>query len=165
MRPLAIGTLLISGALACIGQTGREPYTFFKESIGLDDAQIADIQHGKAVAKVLPTKTPSEVAVFGAVYVHASPEDYLKAAQNLNSLRSPVNKQVPILCSRAGEDRQFNGSQSIGGASQCVSETRLGSTHLDHIRFGCGTSLARDRTRDTLRSYKRSLCSRIENSR
>jgi hypothetical protein len=74
-----------------MGQTGREPYTFFKESIGLNDSQIADIQHGKAVVKVLPTKTPSEVAVFGAIYVHASPEDYLKAAQNLNSLRGSPN--------------------------------------------------------------------------
>jgi hypothetical protein len=74
-----------------MGQTGHEPYTFFKEFIGLKDDQIADMQHGKAVAKVLSTQTPSEVAVFGAVYVHASREDYLKAAQTLKSLRDSPN--------------------------------------------------------------------------
>jgi hypothetical protein len=85
------GALVISGALSCLGQTGREPYTFFKQFIGLTDDQIADVQHGKAVAKTLSTQTPSEVAVFGAIYVQASPEDYLKAAQNLNSLRDSPN--------------------------------------------------------------------------
>jgi antitoxin (DNA-binding transcriptional repressor) of toxin-antitoxin stability system len=59
-----------------MGQAGQEPHTFFKNFIGLTDDQIADMQHGKPVAKVLPTQTPSEVAVFGGVYIHASREDY-----------------------------------------------------------------------------------------
>jgi hypothetical protein len=91
MKTLGVGALLICGALSSMGQTSREPYTFFKESVGLKDDQIADIQHGKAVAKVLSTQTPSEVAVFGAVYINASPEDYLKASQNLDSLRKTPN--------------------------------------------------------------------------
>jgi hypothetical protein len=91
MKTALIGILLICGALLCVGQTSREPNTFFKETIGLNDQQIADIQHGKAVVKVLSTQTPAEVAVFGAVYVHSSVEDYLKAAQNLNSLRGSPN--------------------------------------------------------------------------
>src|SRR5271157_4312189 len=91
MRTLAVGALLISGILSCLGQTRHEPYTFFREFIGLEDDQIADIQEGKAVAKVLATQTPSEVAIFGAVYVHASVEDYLKAVKNLNNLRNLSN--------------------------------------------------------------------------
>jgi hypothetical protein len=91
MRSLAVDTILICAALSCAGQTNHEPYTFFKQSIGLQDDQIADIQRGKAVTKALSTKTPAEVAVFGAVYIHASIEDYLKAAQNVNSLRSSPN--------------------------------------------------------------------------
>jgi hypothetical protein len=73
-----------------MGQAGREPYTFFKQFIGLTDDQIADIQHGKAVAKALSTQ-PSEIAVFGAVYVNASPANYLKAVQSLDSLRGSPN--------------------------------------------------------------------------
>src|SRR5262249_53667878 len=43
------------------------------------------------VTKVLSTKTPDEVAVFGAVYINSSPEEYLKAAQNLDALRKSPN--------------------------------------------------------------------------
>ncbi len=91
MRFLAVCAFFICAALSCLGQASREPYTFFKQSIGLEDDEIADIQHGKAVTKALSTKTPAEVKVFGAVYVHASVQDYLKAAQDLNSLRSSPN--------------------------------------------------------------------------
>lgn len=91
MRPLAVGAFFIWAALSCAAQASPEPYTFFKQSIGLQDDQIADIKRGKAVTKALSTKTPAEVAVFGAVYIHGSVEDYLKAAQNLNSLRGSPN--------------------------------------------------------------------------
>jgi hypothetical protein len=91
MRTLVVSALLVCATLSCVGQTSREPYTFFSQFIHLEDAQITDIQNGKAVTKVLSTKTPDEVAVFGAVYIHASIEDYLKAAQNLNSLRGSPN--------------------------------------------------------------------------
>jgi hypothetical protein len=91
MRTFAVGALLIVGTLSSVGQTNREPYTFFKESIGLPEDQIAAIQQGKAVTKVLSTKTPLEVVVFGAIYIKASPEDYLKVAQSLDALRKSPN--------------------------------------------------------------------------
>jgi predicted RNase H-like nuclease len=91
MRSLVVDVLLMCAALSRAGQTNHEPYTFFKQSIGLSDDQIADIQRGKAVTKALSTKTPAEVAVFGAVYIHASIEDHLKDAQNVNSLRGSPN--------------------------------------------------------------------------
>lgn len=87
MKTSGAGALLIFGTFSCLGQTGHEPYTFFKEFIGLDGDQITDIRNGYAVAKVLSTETPSEVAVFGAVYIHASCEDYVNAAKNLTILR------------------------------------------------------------------------------
>ncbi len=87
LKVLAAGTLLICGTLSCMAQASPEPNTFFKQYIGLSDQQIADIQQGKAVTKVLSTQTPAEVAVFGAVYIHASPEDFVKAARNLKSRR------------------------------------------------------------------------------
>jgi hypothetical protein len=91
MKTLAAGALLIWGALLCVGQAGREPFTFFKESIGLADDQIAAIQSGKPVTKVISSKTPSEIAVFGVIYINASPEEYLKAAQNVDALRKSAN--------------------------------------------------------------------------
>jgi hypothetical protein len=91
MRALAVSVLLIYATIACLGQASHEPETFFKQYIGLQDDQITDIQHGKPITKVLSTPSPSEVAVFGAVYIRSSIEDYLKAAQNVNSLRSSPN--------------------------------------------------------------------------
>ena len=91
MRTLAVCALLICGTVSCVAQASHEPYTFFKESIGLQEDQITAIQHGKAVTKVLSTKTPDEVAVFGAIYINASPEEYLKAAQNVAALRKSPN--------------------------------------------------------------------------
>jgi|SRR5208282_2309026 len=72
-------------------QSHPEPGRFFKQYIGLKDDQIASIEHGKAVAQVLPTPAPSEVLVFGAVYINASSANYLKVAQDLDSLRSLPN--------------------------------------------------------------------------
>jgi hypothetical protein len=71
-----------------VSQTHREPYTFFKQYIGLNDDEIASIEAGKAVAKILPTPAPSEVIVFGAIHIDASPESYLKLMQNLHSFRN-----------------------------------------------------------------------------
>ena len=55
--------VLLACAVACHSQeTGL--YTFFKQNIGLNDSEIAGIEHGKAVAKVLDSPTPSQVFVF-----------------------------------------------------------------------------------------------------
>jgi hypothetical protein len=79
--------LLISGAgLPAIGQEA-EPYKFFREYVGLNDDQIAAIRRGKAIAKVMDSRTPDEVFVFGSVYVEATPESYLRFASNVDALR------------------------------------------------------------------------------
>ena len=74
-----------------LAQTVRQPQSFFKESVGLTDGQIASIQQGKTTARVLSTRSPSEIAVFGATFINASPEDYLAAMQNLDRLRKSPN--------------------------------------------------------------------------
>jgi hypothetical protein len=53
----------------------------------LSEDQIGAIRSGKAVAKVIESRTPNEVFVFGSVYVEASPESYLKLASDVNALR------------------------------------------------------------------------------
>jgi len=68
-------------------QRSDEPYRFFREFVGLSEDQIGAIRSGKAVAKVIESRTPDEVFVFGSVYVDASPESYLKLASDVNALR------------------------------------------------------------------------------
>jgi hypothetical protein len=64
-----------------------EPFKFFHDYVGLKEDQIAAIRNGKAVAKVLESRTPDEVFVFGSVYVQSTPEKYLKLASDIDELR------------------------------------------------------------------------------
>jgi hypothetical protein len=60
---------------------------FFRESIGLTDDQVAAIRSGKPVAKTMPSREPAEVFLFGAIYIHAAPESYVKFVRDFNRLR------------------------------------------------------------------------------
>ncbi len=64
-----------------------EPFKFFRDYVGLKEDQIAEIRNGKAVAKVMESRTPDEVFVFGSVYVQSTPEKYLKLASDMDALR------------------------------------------------------------------------------
>jgi hypothetical protein len=64
-----------------------EPLKFFRDYVGLKDDQIAAIRNGKAVAKVVESRTPDEVFVFGSVYVQSTPDKYLKLASDIDALR------------------------------------------------------------------------------
>jgi len=64
---------------------------FFREYVGLNNDQIAEIRAGKAVARILDSRTPDEVFVFGAVHVQSTPEDYLRLASDVDSLRKLPN--------------------------------------------------------------------------
>ena len=82
---LAVALLLIAPVTKAQGSD--EPYRFFREFVGLSEDQIAAIRSGKAVAKVIESRTPDEVFVFGSVYVEASPESYLRLASDVDALR------------------------------------------------------------------------------
>jgi len=82
---LAVPLLLMAPVTEADGPD--EPYRFFREFVGLSEDQIGGIRSGKAVAKVIESRTPDEVFVFGSVYVDASPESYLKLASDVNALR------------------------------------------------------------------------------
>ena len=64
---------------------------FFREYVGLNDEEIAQIRSGKAVAKILDSPTADKVFVFGAVYVQSNPDDYLRLASDVDSLRKLPN--------------------------------------------------------------------------
>ena len=56
-------------------------------TLGLTAAEVAAVDAGRPVAKVLPWGGPSEVYVFGAVHVEGRPETYLRAARDVRRLR------------------------------------------------------------------------------
>jgi hypothetical protein len=88
---LFLTALVIFAASSQGSDDTAEPNRFFREYVGLNDDQIATIRKGKALARVLESRTPDEVFVFGAVYVESTPEEYLKLASNIDSLRKLPN--------------------------------------------------------------------------
>jgi len=86
--PRVLLALLLSFAHspACHAQN-VEPLKFFSDYVGLKEDQIAAIRDGNAVAKVMESRKPDEVFVFGSVYVQSTPEKYLKLAADIHELR------------------------------------------------------------------------------
>jgi hypothetical protein len=84
----AILVTLIAGSTGlCRSQTSSELNTYFQQNVGLSQDQIAAIRGGQAVAKVAKSRIPDEIFVFGAIYVKAPPERYLKLAYDFDRLR------------------------------------------------------------------------------
>ena len=81
--------LIMTAAAPRPGFSQSNPHlqTFFRESVGLTEDQIAAIRKGQAVAKAVPSRTPAEIFLFGAVYIHADPEAYVLFAHDFDRLR------------------------------------------------------------------------------
>jgi hypothetical protein len=90
--PTAVLLFLIA-TTALIGSSQSNPdlRTFFRHDIGLTQDQIAAIRNGQPVAMIIPPRTPAEVFLFGAVYIHAVPESYLQFARDFDRLRKLPN--------------------------------------------------------------------------
>jgi hypothetical protein len=69
-------------------QANPDLRTYFKQDIGLSDDQIAAIRNGDAVSKNLRSRTPDEIFVFGAVYIKAEADSYLKFSRDFDRLRT-----------------------------------------------------------------------------
>src|SRR5208282_2070856 len=57
----------------------------------LSQDQITAIRNGQPVAKTMPSRTPAEVFLVGAIYIDAAPESYLKFARDFDRLRKLPN--------------------------------------------------------------------------
>lgn len=83
----ALLVLIVATVQPGAPQSNRDLQTFFRENIGLSQDQISAIRNGQPVAKALPSRNAAEVFLFGAVYIHAAPESYVKFAHDFDRLR------------------------------------------------------------------------------
>lgn len=85
-----LALLLLTAAVPTLARCQSNPdlENFFRDNIRLNSDQIALIDGGHAVAKALPSRTPAEVFLFGAVYIRATPRSYLNYATDFNRIRS-----------------------------------------------------------------------------
>lgn len=82
-----LSILIAAAALTTASQPNADLQTFFREDIGFTQDQIDDIRNGQPVTKALASRTPAEVFLFGAVYIHAAPESYVQFATDFDRLR------------------------------------------------------------------------------
>jgi hypothetical protein len=88
MRDLVfVVALLLSIPLGALAQQNPDLEKYFRHYVGLSEDQIATIRNGQPVTKALPSRTPDEVFLFGAIYVHTAPEKYVQFAHDYNRLR------------------------------------------------------------------------------
>jgi hypothetical protein len=86
MKHRLVAVFILGFAVAALGQSAdKQPAALFAQ-LGLTTQQIASIDQGRPVAKVLQWGGPSEVYVFGGVYINGSPATYLKAARDIKRL-------------------------------------------------------------------------------
>lgn len=84
-----VALLIITAGMPLQGfsQSNPDLQAFFRQSIGLTEDQIAVIRNGQAIAKAVPSRIPDEIFLFGAVYIHAASEAYLRFARDFDRLR------------------------------------------------------------------------------
>jgi len=91
MRTAVLLALIAVAALASSPPSNPDVQTFLREEIGLSQDQINAIQSGQSVAVALPSRTPAEVFLFGAVHIDAAPERYVQFARDFDRLSKLPN--------------------------------------------------------------------------
>ncbi len=91
MPAAALVALIAAATLPGASQSNPDLQTFFRQDMALSQDQVAAIRSGQAVAKTMPSRTPAEVFLVGAVYIHAVPESYLQFARDFDRLRKLPN--------------------------------------------------------------------------
>ena len=78
------------------------PRPFLRKVIQLDEAQLAAVEKGEVVTKLLPTTEKAEIAAFGIVRTAGTPQLLLALARDIQKFRqgSPDPGDGPLLETR-----------------------------------------------------------------
>ena len=89
MRVFTCAALLGCGAALSSAVHAQQPpaelTTFLQQRIGLDREQLASIERGDAIVKILDTENKRDVAVFGIIAVDVPRESYVARSQDFSS--------------------------------------------------------------------------------
>lgn len=84
-RLLTVGILMLASVSASSAQTNWNVWSYFQQ-LGLTQGQISSLRNGQPVALSLPSRSPAEIIVFGAIYINALPESYVDFAGDFGRL-------------------------------------------------------------------------------
>lgn len=115
--------------------------TFLRQRIGVDSAQLASVERGDAVVKVLDTQNKRDVAVFGIVRVDVPREFYTTRLQDFaQSLRTPTRPRFGIFHDPAGApdvEAVTVDHEDLGDLKNCRPgdcKIKLPATEMEHFR-------------------------------
>lgn len=116
--------LLILVATAARGSAQEPPEAltqFLRDAIGLDATQLALVERGEAVVKVIETQSPRDVAIFGIITASASRESYVRHLSDFErSLRAPARTRLGIF----SEPATLADVESVSLAQQDANDLR-----------------------------------------
>ena len=98
-RPVGIALLgCVAATAPLLGQQTPAPLVrFLRHSIGLDSAQLAAVERGAALVKVLDTKNQRDVAVFGIITADIPRQRYVAHLRDFpSSLRAPTRPRFGV---------------------------------------------------------------------
>jgi hypothetical protein len=94
---MPMNLLLLLSLLQAAEQRPAQLTRFLEQSIGFDAAQLAAVERGEAVVKVLETRDRRDVAVFGIITAPVAREIWTRGARDFPaSLRTPNRTQLGI---------------------------------------------------------------------
>lgn len=125
-----LGSIALAGCAATAGiplhaqGTPARLTAFLQHRIGVNPAQLAAIERGEAVVKVLDTENERDVAVFGIVTVDVSRAFYVSRLQDFpNSLRAPTRPHFGIFSMPASPADVADATvpaKDVGDVKQCT---------------------------------------------
>lgn len=94
-RLLAVGAALVAtGGRVTLAQRPEPSIErYVQDSMGISTGELADVQRGRVLAKVLPTQNPRDVTVFGMVQIATTRSAFaprMADARRIIALRSPM---------------------------------------------------------------------------
>lgn len=137
---------------------------FLRHTIALDAAQLAMVERGEAVVKVLDTPNKRDVAVFGIITAEASRESYARHLRDFQrSLQSPARARFGIFGDPAANadvqavtlDRQDADDLRKCQPGKC--DFKLPATEMQRIRDRVDWSAADQRAQVTAYARQRLL--------
>jgi hypothetical protein len=133
--------LVLFRAAPGFSQTPDSVRTLFSRKIGLNDAEIAQIEQGRGVAKILNSPRPSQVLVFGAVYIATNPGKFLALANDLNRHKLlPGNRAVrrfsdpPVVSDMSGLVINANDVKELKACKPGDCDLQLPAGSMDQFR-------------------------------
>jgi len=142
LRPFIAVLLTVALSAVPLRTQGEAPLdSFFRQNIGLKDAEIGELNQGRAIAKILDSPTPAEVFVFGAVLIKAQPAAFLRLATNLDKLKTLPGylaiqqfSNPPALADLAGFDLDADDMKALKECETGDCDVQLPESTMEQFR-------------------------------